>query len=146
MVRFYVFCALSAVCHCLFGQAKDTVVNNELITFIEEPPVFKGDLTAFIKKHLKYPKIAPTDTLHGGVVIVTYLIDTSGITTEHQILKGLRKDFDEEAIKAVRLIRYEKPAMQRGKPIKVRYTVPVEFNGMALQVRHARSKYKSRAR
>lgn len=42
-------------------------------------------------------------------------------------MKGLGDDFNTEALRVTQLIRFEKPAMQNGKPVKVQYTVPVEF-------------------
>jgi len=126
MVRLYITIVLSFTCSFLYGQVNDSISNDELITFIETPPLFKGDLCHFIKEHLNYPNRAKNDSLE-GTVIISYWVDTSGITIEHHVIRSLRKDLDEEALRVTKLIRYEKPAIQRGKPIKVKYTVPVEF-------------------
>lgn len=45
----------------------------------------------------------------------------------HEIIKGIREDLNNEALRVAKLINFDRPAMQRGKPIKVKYTVPVEF-------------------
>lgn len=45
----------------------------------------------------------------------------------HKVLTGIRKDLNDEALRVVKLVNFEKPAMQSGKPIKVKYTIPVVF-------------------
>lgn len=109
----------------VFSQKKDSC-SNSTITFVEEKPIFNGNLKDFIQDHIKYPQKAEQDLLEGTVVIV-YWIDSLGVTFDHKVIKGIRKDLDEEALRVTKLIKYERPAMQRGKPIKIRYTVPVEF-------------------
>jgi protein TonB len=108
-----------------FSQKKDSC-SISTITFVEEKPIFNGNLKDFIQNHIKYPQKAEQDLLEGTVVIV-YWIDSLGVTFDHKVIKGIRKDLDEEALRVTKLIKYERPAMQRGKPIKIRYTVPVEF-------------------
>ena len=52
----------------------------------------------------------------------------SGFTFGHKVIKGVREDLDNEALRVTTLIKFERPAFQRGKPIEVKYTVPVVFN------------------
>jgi len=96
---------------------------------IDKPPHFndqENGLKSFIQNQIKYPEQAIDDGLE-GTVIISFYIDTTGATTDHQIVKGIRKDLDAEALRVAKLIKFEKPAMQKGKPIKVKFTVPVEF-------------------
>ena len=127
MVRkyFYLLIGLTFLLSSAFSQKKDSSIIST-ITFIEDKPIFNGNLKDFIQDHICYPQKAKQDLLEGTVVVV-YWIDTLGVTFDHKILRGIRKDLDEEALRVTKLIRYEKPAMQHGKPIKVRYTIPVEF-------------------
>ena len=98
----------------------------ELITAIEEAPVFGGDLKLFIKDKVRYPQSALEDATEGTVYIGFY-IDTAGFTFDHYVLRGVRDDLDEEALRVAKLIRFDSPAKQRGKPIVVHYMVPVKF-------------------
>lgn len=111
----------------LHSQNNDSTSHNELITYIESAPLFKGCLTKFIADNIKYPKTAQMDSLE-GTVFVSYWINVDGSTINHKIEKGIRKDLNTEALRVTKLIHYEKPAMQKGKAIKVRYVVPVKFN------------------
>jgi len=58
---------------------------------------------------------------------ISFWIDTIGVTGNHEIIEGIRKDLNNEALRVAKLINFDRPAIQRGKPIKVKYTVPVEF-------------------
>lgn len=58
---------------------------------------------------------------------VEFYIDTVGFTFDHRVLRGKRDDLDEEALRVTRLIKFDHPAKQRGKPIIVQYMVPVKF-------------------
>lgn len=108
-----------------YSQKKDSC-NISTITIIEEVPIFNGDLKKFIQHHINYPQKAKQDLLE-GTVIIAYWVDSLGVTIDHKVIKGIREDLDEEALRVTKLIKYEKPAMQRGKPVKVRFIVPVEF-------------------
>lgn len=124
MVKYIYTIIFLITCSCISAQADTT--SDMMITFIEEPPLGSGNLDDFVKEHLIYPKQAKWDSLT-GVVIIEYWIDTTGFTIYHKVIRGIRKDLDNEAIRVTKLIKYEKPAMQRGKPIKVKYTIPIEF-------------------
>jgi len=119
-----VFCT---VCFLAYGQTKDTLANDEsLVMYIENPPQFKGDLRTFIQQQVNYPETMKIDSIDCKV-FVTFWVDTIGKTVEHKVAKGIREDVNNEALRVARLIKFEKPAMQRGKPIRVSYTVPVVF-------------------
>lgn len=60
-------------------------------------------------------------------MFVSCWVEPSGRTVDHQVTKGIREDLDEEALRVARSMYFNKPAMQNGKPIKVRYNIPIEF-------------------
>lgn len=127
MVKFInvmVFCAIFSLA---YGQTKDTLVNDEwLVMYIENPPVHKGNLITFIQEQVNYPETAKIDSIEGKV-FVSFWIDTIGNTVENKVVKGIREDVNNEALRVASLIKFEKPAMQGGKPIRVPYTVPIVF-------------------
>lgn len=101
--------------------------NEKQITDIETTPFFDGDLVLFIQTNLLYPKTAIDDTLE-GTVIVELWVDTIGNTYGHIIVRSIREDLDNEALRVTSLISFKSPAKQRDKPIVVRLLVPVKFN------------------
>ncbi len=127
MVKVYILLLVLLWVPFLHSQNNDSTSNNELITYIESEPLFKGCLTKFIADKIKYPETAQMDSLE-GMVFVSYWINVDGSTINHKIEKGIRKDLNNEALRVTKLIHYEKPAMQKGRAIKVRYVVPVKFN------------------
>ncbi|WP_162428514.1 energy transducer TonB [Pontibacter pudoricolor] len=90
-------------------------------------PVYKhgGDYTMldFIKKNLRYP---PDENVN-GLVVTSFIIDTSGTVTEPKIIKGLSEKTDKEALRVVKLLEFY-PSIQDGKKVPVRFTLPVRFN------------------
>ncbi len=85
------------------------------------------ELTKFITQNLQYPETALRDSLEGRV-ITHFWIDTLGNTYDHKIVRGVREDLDNEALRVIRLLKYEVPASNRGKPIAVGFTLPIVFN------------------
>ena len=127
MVKIYFILLLSISCQFIYGQKNDTTLYYDHSGFIDwSSPVFKGDLASFIKERLKYP-VMESSTFLEGTVVISYWVDTSGNTIFHKVIRGLAKDYDEEALRVARLIRYEKPAIRYGKPIIVRRIVPIKF-------------------
>ena len=98
-----------------------------LIMFIEDAPYFNGDIREFIQRELHYPLSAQKDCVE-GTVYISFMIDTMGVTNNHKVVKGIREDLNDEALRVTRKIKFDKPAFQRGKPIAVRFTVPVVFD------------------
>jgi TonB family protein len=92
----------------------------------EALPLYKGELREFVQNSIVYPQRALQDTIEGKV-FVTFIVDTLGITMNHCIAKGVRDDLDQEALRIARLIKYEKPAMRKGKPIYFEITIPIVF-------------------
>lgn len=61
-----------------------------------------------------------------GAVVVEAIIDERGDVTDVRVLQGLPMGLDQAAVEAVRTWKF-KPAMQRGKPVKVYYVLKVNF-------------------
>lgn len=126
MVKIYLISFLLLLLTNL-SDAQTVDTTDYIVNFIEDAPCFKGDLKKFIHRKMNYPCTAQKDSIEGKV-IVSFWIDTTGTTFDHQVIKGIREDLNDEALRVAKMINFERPAMQRGKPIKVKYTVPVEFN------------------
>ena len=96
--------------------------------FVEKMPIPIGGFDAFYKrlgKSIKYPtqaKRSGTD----GKVFVEFVINEYGEPVNFKIVKGIGSGCDEEAIRVLKLARWE-PGKQRGKPVPVRKVLPVYF-------------------
>ena len=60
-------------------------------------------------------------------MFVEFVIDTDGAVVDVAILRGVHPLLDNEAIRVVQLFPDSIPGQQRGKPVKVRYRLPMNF-------------------
>lgn len=113
------------------GEIKiDIPVEVPVDTFmvVEKMPLPIGGYEAFYKqlgKTIKYPNRAKQQHVQGKV-FVEFVVSPSGEPINLKIVKGIGGGCDEEAIRALKLIRWE-PGKQRGNPVFVKMTLPVYF-------------------
>ena len=95
----------------------------------EVMPEFPGGpqaLFEFIRDNLKYPQHAIDGQIEGRV-IVQFVVDKTGKMVNIQVIHSIDKLLDQAAIDVVRALPAWKPGMQNGKPVNVRYTLPIVF-------------------
>ncbi len=95
----------------------------------EVMPEFPGGVKAlqdFIAKHLNYPVFEAENGIEGKVV-VQFVVEKDGSIGDVRIVRGMTKGLDMEAIRVCMKLPNFKPALQRGKPCRVWFTLPVSF-------------------
>lgn len=112
-------------------QTKKEVEEEETQVFfiVEDMPEFPGGelaLRQFIANSIKYPVIAQENGIQGRVY-VTFVVDADGSVSEPRIARGVDPSLDKEALRVVSMLPKWKPGKQRGKPVRVSYTVPINF-------------------
>lgn len=101
----------------------------QVFFIVEEMPEFPGGeaaLRRFIANAIKYPQIAQENGIQGRVYI-QFVVDRDGSVTQASVARGVDPSLDKEALRVVNSLPKWKPGMQRGKPVKVSYTVPINF-------------------
>ena len=96
---------------------------------VEQMPEYPGGMAAameYIQKNMRYPETAKKNGTQGRVT-VQFIVDKEGNVTEPKVIRAVDKDLDAEAIRLVGTMPKWKPGMQRGKPVRVKFTVPVMF-------------------
>ncbi len=96
---------------------------------VEEMPEFPGGelaLRKYIGQSVKYPVIAQENGIQGRVY-VQFVVNTKGEVEQVKIARGVDPNLDKEAIRVVQSMPKWKPGKQRGKAVKVSYTVPINF-------------------
>lgn len=68
-----------------------------------------------------------TDEVGCGKVYVVFIIDENGRVVNPKVVRGVNKMLDAEAIRMVKTLPTFIPAKQNGKPVKMRYSVPIVF-------------------
>lgn len=102
---------------------------NQVFSIVEDMPEFPGGEAALLKyiaQSIKYPIIAQENGIQGRVT-VTFVINQQGKAVEAQIVRGVDPALDKEALRVIGTLPTWKPGKQRGKPVRVKYTVPVVF-------------------
>jgi protein TonB len=97
--------------------------------FIETMPEFPGGVDAmmrFLGNELVYPKDARKKGIEGRVVL-QFVVNTDGGITNIEVLKSVYESLDNEAIRAVSQMPKWKPGTQQGKPVFVKFTLPIVF-------------------
>lgn len=101
----------------------------QVFFIVEEMPEFPGGelaLRKFIAQSIKYPVIAQENGIQGKVY-VNFVVDKDGSVTAAKVARGVDPSLDKEAMRVVNSLPKWKPGKQRGKAVKVSYTVPINF-------------------
>ena len=97
---------------------------------VETMPEFPGGPQALFKylaDNVKYPVIAQENGIQGRV-ICQFVVNKDGSIVEVVAVRSSGEpSLDKEAIRVINSMPKWKPGKQRGKPVRVKYTVPVNF-------------------
>ncbi|NNE56332.1 MAG: energy transducer TonB [Flavobacteriales bacterium] len=119
----------------------EEVEEEEVFMIVEKMPAFPGcedkrgdelkqcteiEVITFVQSNVKYPAIAKDAGIQ-GTVFVYYEINKKGEVDNVEVLRGVHPSLDGAAKSAVESLPKHKPGEQRGKSVRVRYTIPVRF-------------------
>ena len=97
---------------------------------VESMPEFPGGQQALFKylaENVKYPVIAQENGIQGRV-ICQFVVNKDGSLVDVVAVRSSGEpSLDKEAIRVIKSMPKWKPGKQRGKPVRVKYTVPVNF-------------------
>lgn len=120
----------------------EEVEEDEVVPFavIEDVPVFPGCeagnndarkecfqrmIQEHVRKQFKYPPIAAEMNIQGRVHVM-FIIDAQGVVTNIQT-RGPDKLLEKEAHRIIASLPRMTPGMQRGRAVKVPYSIPITF-------------------
>ena len=102
---------------------------NSIFQVVEIQPEFPGgmaELMKYLQKNIRYPKVCKEQGLQGRV-IVQFVVNTDSTISDVKVVKPVNPHFDQEALRVVKAMPKWKPGTQHGKPVRVRFTLPVTF-------------------
>ena len=113
---------------------EEDIVEEEIFFTVEEMPKFRGgglpEFRNWVQNNVKYPQIALENGIQGNVV-VQFVVGPDGKMTNFKVLQSPDKTLADATIevlkKANEMKNGWKPGKQRGKPVKVSFTLPVAF-------------------
>lgn len=109
--------------------AGKTDASGQVFTVVEKMPVYPGGEMALMQKiasELRYPRIAYENGIQGRVVC-SFVINTDGSVNDVKVVRGVDPSIDREALRVIGTLNGWTPGEQRGRKVRVKYTVPVMF-------------------
>lgn len=115
----------------LFEQLLDIATSEEdtVYQIVEEMPQFPGGenaLMEYVSKNVVYPEEAKEKEIQGRVFI-GFVVEKDGSIGEVKVLRGIGGGCDEEAVRVIKGMPKWKPGLQKGKPVRVSYQIPIYF-------------------
>jgi periplasmic protein TonB len=110
-------------------EVKEEEAPTEVFVVVEEMPAFPGGdkaLMEFIYANIQYPEIAKENNIQGRVIL-RFCVTYKGGVDQVQVIRGVDKSLDDEAVRVIKMLPAWKPGKQGGKPVNVWYSVPVTF-------------------
>ncbi|MGF7080699.1 energy transducer TonB [Mucilaginibacter sp. UYCu711] len=110
---------------CGFGsQAHYNLTTQEPILYkVDKYPQYAGGFEAFIT-YLKKNLHTGTEK---GRVIATFVVEKDGSITGIKIVRSFSEEAEAEALRVIKLMPKWSPGMDKGKTVRVQYTIPISF-------------------
>ena len=103
--------------------------DNVVFQVVETMPSFPGGdqaLFKFLGENVKYPVIAQENGIQGRV-ICQFVVNKDGSIVDVEVVRPVDPSLDKEAIRVIKSMPNWSPGKQRGKSVRVKYTLPVNF-------------------
>ncbi|GAB3878472.1 hypothetical protein GCM10028824_40470 [Hymenobacter segetis] len=116
--------------------ASDTArIGGKIYTYVEQMPQLPGgggnaSIINAIQSRVVYPVQAIQQHVEGRV-FVSFTVGENGMVRDAKVVKGIGAGCDEAVLAAVQQLPQFNPGRQVGRPVPVRFTVPVTFRMVA---------------
>ena len=132
MKKLFLMSMMAVLC-LMTANAQKTVVsqsNQNIYDVVEQMPEFPGGMEAlinFLSTNIKYPNDAIKQNV-GGRVMVMFVVETDGSISNVRVAKRVFPSLDAEAIRVAKTMPKWKPGKEKGRLVRVNYTLPVVFS------------------
>ncbi|HEX6981873.1 MAG TPA: energy transducer TonB [Balneolaceae bacterium] len=103
---------------------QETGTEESFFVAVEQMPQLIGGLGELQSK-IEYPEMARRAGIEGRVII-QFIVDENGNVVNPRVLRGIGGGCDKEALRVVSQAKF-KPGRQRGKPVRVQYSLPIIY-------------------
>lgn len=109
----------------------EDIDEEEIFYIVEDMPTFNGgdpavEFRKYIAQNLRYPEIASENGISGRV-IVQFAVNGKGKVVDAVVVRSVDPALDKEAIRVVMASPPWTPGKQRGRPVSVLFTFPINF-------------------
>ena len=111
------------------AQNKENKSKDGIYEKVEVMPEYPGGETALMNDligAIKYPEEAKKNGVQGKV-FVSFVVDEQGKVTNAKIERGVEASLDKESLRVVNGLKAWKPGTEKGKAVKVAYTIPINY-------------------
>ncbi len=112
-------------------SGQDGTETDEPFFLVEVMPSFKGGglekFRLWVQNRTIYPKAAVDKKIRGKVYL-TFIVEKDGSVSNVTVVKGVDPLLDDEAVNAISESPKWTPGLQRGEPVRVRYSIPLNFS------------------
>jgi len=108
---------------------EEEVEEMEIFTVVESMPSYPGGDAArmkFLQENIRYPQMARESGIQ-GTVYATFVVEPDGSVSDVRVVRAIGGGCDEEAIRVIKLMPRWNAGQQRGKPVRVQFTMPIRF-------------------
>lgn len=116
-----------------FGTSKSSeeeVKDDIPVLKADKMPTFQGGTDAkfknWVQEGLVYPQTAADNGI-SGTVLVQFVVERDGTLTNIKILRSVDRDLDATAVNKIKQSPKWTPGENRGRPVRVTFTIPVQF-------------------
>lgn len=109
----------------VFGIPEDTTIYNN----VEVMPSYPGDMTEcymFVARHMHYPEEAAEKGIEGRVLI-RFVVEKDGRLTNFEVIETPDPLLSDEALRVLKQMPQWIPAKNKGKDVRCRYSMPIQF-------------------
>lgn len=106
-----------------FQACDNTTQNDDLYYKVDKYPQYPGGFDAFdvyLKNNLQVGS-------EKGRVIATFVVEKDGSISNIKVIRAFSGQAGDEAIRVIKLMPKWKPGMNKGKTVRVQYTIPISF-------------------
>ena len=124
---------MMAVLCLMTASAQKTVVSQSNQNVYDQPeqmPEYPGGMPAmidFLQTNLQYPQDAIKQKVEGRVMVM-FVMETDGSLSNVRVARKVFPSLDAEALRVVKTMPKWKPGKEKGKAVRVNYTLPVVFS------------------
>lgn len=97
---------------------------DEVFVVVEQQPELMGGIQSLQSK-IQYPEMARKAGIEGRVY-VRFIVNKNGRVEDPEVVRGIGGGCDKEALRVIKTAKF-KPGLQRGRPVKVKMTMPIVF-------------------
>lgn len=105
------------------------VVTDVPFVYVEKMPEFPGNVFKYLSENVHYPQSAIEGEIQGKVYC-EFVVNRDGSIVDVVIIRSVHPSLDKEAVRVIKSMPKWSPGMQRGKAVRVKYTLPVSFKLM----------------